>query len=255
LSLLSGWEGGPSEGWQYPFDLGHGIVTKTYTDVQAELHPWRKNVLLNSLDKVYAGRYHELSVLDLGSCEGAMALALWERGVRDITCVEARSSNVEKARFVFMVKKADIVIVQQDVLSFLRADQKRYDLILFMGLLYHLLDPFLIVRLAAKRAKGVLAMETVVAIPHELTFDNVAHYSPSTAGFFVRHDSVLSNTAGLSDLELWPNREGLELLLRDAGFADIREMDYGQNPVEWYATKQRTMLMAAVDGSHLGGDY
>jgi len=71
-------------------------------------------------------------------------------------------------------------------------------------LLYHLLDPFLILRLAANWAKGVLAMETVVALPDELRFDNVAHYSPSTAGFFVRHDSVLSNTAGLSDLELRP---------------------------------------------------
>jgi len=90
--------------------------------------------MLNNLDKVYTGRYQQLKVLDLGSCEGAMALALWERGVRDITCVEARSSNVEKSRFVFRVKKANIVVVHQDVLSFLRANQKQYDLILFIGL-------------------------------------------------------------------------------------------------------------------------
>lgn len=245
LSLLSGWEGGPSEGWQYPFDLGHGIVTRTYTEVQAELHPWRRKVLLNNLDPIFAGRYRELSVLDLGACEGAMALALWERGVRDITCVEARANNAEKARFVFRVKKAGIRIVEEDVLSYLGGDKRHYDLVLFMGLLYHLLDPFQIMHLAAQRTRGVLAMETVLAKPHDLKFDNVSHYSPSPAGFFIRHDSVLSNTAGLSNLELWPNREGLEILLGDAGFGDIREMDYGSDPIDWYASQQRVMLLAS----------
>lgn len=173
-----------------------------------------------------------------------MALALWERGVRDITCVEARSNNVEKARFVFKVKKAGIHVIQQDVLSFLGTDHRHYDLVLFMGLLYHLLDPFQTMRLTAQRTRGVLAMETVVAKPKELKFDNVPHYSPSSAGFFVRHDSVLSNTAGLSNLELWPNREGLEILLSEAGFTDIHEMDYGDKPIDWYATQQRVMLLA-----------
>lgn len=245
LSRLSGWEGGPQEGWQYPFDLGHGIIARTYTDVQAELHPWRRDVLLNNLDAIFAGRYHQLSVLDLGACEGSMALALWERGVRDVTCVESRAINVEKARFVFRVKKADIFVVQDDVISFLNRDTRHYDLVLFMGLLYHLLDPFQAMRLTAQRVRGVLAMETVVSKPHELRFDNVPHYSPSLGGFFVRHDSALCNTAGLTNLELWPNREGLEMLLGETGFSNIREMDYGPNPISWYATKQRVMLLAS----------
>ena len=245
MSRLSGWEGGPQEGWQYPFDLGHGIITRTYTDVQAELHPWRRDVLLNNLDAIFAGRYHQLSVLDLGACEGSMALALWERGVRDITCVESRAINVEKARFVFKVKNADILVVQDDVISFLNSDTRHYDLVLFMGLLYHLLDPFQTMRLTAQRVRGVLAMETVVSMPHELRFDNVPHYSPSLGGFFVRHDSALCNTAGLTNLELWPNREGLEMLLGETGFSDIREMNYGPNPISWYATKQRVMLLAS----------
>ncbi len=245
LSHLSGWDGGPQEGWQYPFHLGHGIITRTYTDVQAELHPWRRDVLLNNLDAIFAGRYHQLSVLDLGACEGSMALALWERGVRDVTCVESRAINVEKARFVFKVKEADICVVQDDIISFLNRDIRQYDLVLFMGLLYHLLDPFRAMHLTAQRVSGVLAMETVVSKPHEIRFDNVPQYSPSVGGFFVHHDSALCNTAGLTNLELWPNREGLEMLLGETGFSDIREMDYGPNPISWYATKQRVMLLAS----------
>jgi hypothetical protein len=174
-----------------------------------------------------------------------MALALWEKGVRDITCVEGRSINVEKARFVFKVKKANIVVIEDDVADFLAHDVRRYDLVLFMGLLYHLLDPFQTMRLAAQRALGYMAVETVLAKPHDLSFDNVPHYSPSPGGFFVRHDSAKCNTAGLSNLELWPDRKGLETLLEEAGFSDLREMDYGADPINWYSTKQRIMMMAS----------
>ena len=95
------------------------------------------------------------------------------------------------------------------------------------------------------RAKGTLAMETVVAIPHDLRFDNVEHYSLSRERFFIRHDSTLCNTAGLSNLELWPNEEGLKTLLDETGFTNIRKMDYGQNPDTWFETDQRVMMLAS----------
>lgn len=245
LSKLSGWEGGPAEGWQYPFDLGHGIVTRTYTEVQQVLHPWRKQVLLSNLDTLFAGRYDQISVLDLGACEGSMALALWEeRGVRDITCVEGRAINVDKARFVFDVKKAEIAVVHDDITHFLQCDTRQYDLVLFMGILYHLLEPFQMLRLVAQKVRGHLAMETVLALPRTEGFYNVPHYSPNNEGFYVRHDSVLSNTAGFRNLELWPNRGGLEVLLKETGFDMIRQMDYGTEPIDWYASEQRIMMLA-----------
>lgn len=244
LSRLSGWADGPSQGWQYPFDLGHGIVTPTYSDLQARMNPWRKEVLLRNLDAYCAGRYAALSVLDLGACEGSMALALWERGVRDITCVEIRDINVAKARFVFKVKHADIVVIQQDVLSYLEQDARTYDIVLFMGLLYHMQDPFLATRLAAARCRGVFALETVVALPQELSFDNDAHYSPTQAGFFIRQDRAEGNTAGLRSVELWPDARAIPCLLREAGFENFRQCDYGPDPLEWYASGQRTMMLA-----------
>lgn len=244
LSRLSGWADGPSKGWQYPFDLGHGIVAPTYSELQARLNPWRKEVLLRNLDASCAGRYPSLSVLDLGACEGSMALALWERGVRDITCVEIRDGNVAKARFVFKVKHADIAVIQQDVLSYLERDTRRYDIVLFMGLLYHLQDPFLTTRLAAARCRGVFALETVVALPRELAFDNDAHYSPTQAGFFIRQDRAEGNTAGLRNVELWPDALAILCLLREAGFENFRQCDYGPDPLEWYASGQRTMMLA-----------
>src|SRR3954451_4140028 len=136
----------PNGGWQFPFDFGNGIIAPTYTPVQAGLHPWRRDVMLRELDNIFAGRYDELSVLDLGAGEGAMAVALWQRGVRSITCVEVRPNNIAKAKFVCNHFGVEAFYIEEEVGSFLSHETKKYDLILFMGLLYHLVDPFPILK-------------------------------------------------------------------------------------------------------------
>ncbi len=244
LSRLSAWPGCPGGGWQYPFDLGHGITTPTYSPVQAALHPWRRKVLLKNLEPLFAGRFDQISVLDIGSCEGGIAAGLWERGVRNITCVEGRPINAEKARFVNKVKGYGIEVIEGDVTSYLNSETKKYDLVLFMGILYHLLNPFEASKMVAKVTRELAVYETVIAIPEPITFKNVEHYRSTRAGFFVRIDSTLSNTAGFDDLELWPTRAGLDMLLKHSGFQNVEELDYGSSPDPFYAAGERIMVFA-----------
>lgn len=234
----------PDGGWQFPFDFGHGIVAPTYAPIQAELHPWRQDVMLAELDRIYAGRYADLSVLDLGACEGAMALALWRRGVRDITCVEVRPNNVAKARFVFERFDADIAVIESDVEAHLARDTRTYDLVLFMGLLYHLIDPFVIFKRIGALCRDTMLIETVLARPATLTFSNDPGYSPTRAAFFVRQDSVVNPTAGTIDLELWPTPEAFIVLLRHGGFPRFTKADYGSSPPRYYDTDERVLGVA-----------
>jgi hypothetical protein len=243
LSQRSAWPGCPG-GWQYPFDLGHGIVTPAYGPVQATLHPWRRKVLLDNLDPIFSGRYDRISVLDLGACEGAMAAGLWERGVRDLTCVEARPINVEKARFVAAVKGYGYRIVEAEISEYLASETRTYDLVLFMGILYHLLHPFSISRRVAVCTRTLAVYETVLALPTKFTFDNPPEYRPTAAAFFVRAEPRQSNTAGLSDFELWPTRQALELLLKESGFSRTKELDYGCDPDPHFSSGRRTMYFA-----------
>ena len=154
----------PGGGWQFPFDFGDGIVAPTYTPTQAELHPWRRDIMLAQLDRIYAGRYGSLSVLDLGAGEGAMALALWQRGVRDITCVEVRPNNVAKAEFVFAHAGAGVAVVEDEVETHLADETRQYDLVLFMGLLYHLVDPFAVLKRIGAVCRDTMVIETVLAL-------------------------------------------------------------------------------------------
>lgn len=234
----------PGGGWQFPFDFGDGIVARTYSPTQAELHPWRRNIMLAELDAIYAGRYDGLSVLDLGAGEGAMALALWQRGVRDITCVEVRPTNVEKAKFVFGHFGVDARIVEADVEAYLAAETRRYDVVLFMGLLYHLISPFPVLKRIGEMAGDAMVIETVLALPTPVSFANDPQYSPTPAGFFIRRDSAASHTAGTIDLELWPTPEGFFDLLRHGGFSTFKKAEYGPNPPHYFATNQRILGIA-----------
>ena len=243
LADASAWPGGPG-GWQFPFDFGNGIIAPPYGPVQNSMHPWRRERLLANLEPLFADRFERISVLDIGCCEGAMAEGLWHRGVRDITCIEARAINVEKARFVFKTKGYGINVVHADLFEYLRANDRKYDLVLFMGVLYHVLDPFGAARLVARVTGGVAVYETVIAQPDLQTFLNRDIYSPTLAGFFVHHDSTASNTAGLDDLELWPTREAVDLLLRHSGFSEIWEADYGPNPDPHFLAGERAIFLA-----------
>jgi predicted RNA methylase len=210
----------PGGGWQFPFDFGNGVVAPTYTPVQA-MHTWRRDVMLESVTKHIPSGREAVSVLDLGAGEGAMAIGLWEKGFRNITCVEARPLNVEKARFAARVFGASLDLHCTTVEEFLRTDTDRYDIVLFMGLLYHVLNPFGMIEQIGRSTRQFVVLETAISLPRSAGFDNRSDYAPSEAAFFMRIDSAKSHTAGLSDFELWPNRPAVEALARHGGFAKL----------------------------------
>ncbi len=232
----------PNGGWQFPYDFGNGILVSTYTEVQL-MHTWRRDVMLDAVEQIFPGPREHLSVLDLGAGEGAMAIGLWGLGFRDITCVEVRPLNVEKSKLAASVFGAKLKFVNMELEDFLAKEEKKYDLVLFMGILYHLLNPCSSLEKVSRVAKSILILETVVALPELMGFKNKGSYSPQRAGFYLRHDSKESNTAGLSDLEFWPDREGLRILLTMYGFSYIEELAGFEPRPDYYQDHSRIMLV------------
>jgi len=234
----------PGGGWQFPYDFGHGITAPTYSPTQ-QMHIWRRDVMLQAVEKHFPGPREGLSVLDLGSGEGAMAIGLWELGFRDITCVEVRPLNIEKAQFAARVFGAELDFIESDLTSFLADCTQTYDVVMFMGILYHILDPFTVLKQIGEKTRSLMVLETVISVPKGEGFQNAPHYAPTEAAFYLRVDCNASHTAGLSDYELWPTRSAVEMLLKYAGFTSLRELT-GPDPVpDYFADGTRMIAVAA----------
>ena len=232
-------------GWQYPFDFGNGIIAPTYSSRQS-MHPWRKDILINHVKQLSFNKpLKDISILDLGSGEGAMDVALWELGFRNITAVEVRAHNIEKAKFVYKVFGVEPTIVQCTTDEYFAKHFQTFDIVLCMGLLYHVTNPFDLISQAAKRCDKHFYLETVIANPNLYGFNNRHNYEPSNAGFFIRRDSAESMTAGLIDFELWPNIDAVDLLLSANHLNQVTDLtkDAEYKPLE-YENKERAFIYA-----------
>ncbi|GEO99675.1 class I SAM-dependent methyltransferase [Methylobacterium haplocladii] len=99
------------------------------------------------------GRFDGYDVLELGPLEGAHTYQLEGLGARSITAVESNSDAFLKSLIVKnMVGLNRSTFLLGDVSRYLEAPGPRYDVIFCCGILYHMLDPVELIRLAAARS-------------------------------------------------------------------------------------------------------
>jgi SAM-dependent methyltransferase len=118
-------------------------------------------VLLGSMD----GR----RVADLGSLEGGFAVAMARRGAT-VVAVEARTANVDKINLLrdHFGLAGSIQVVVGDVKDVDAWAAEPFDVVMALGILYHLDNPVVWLRDVASRAGGILVLDTHVAPADDL---------------------------------------------------------------------------------------
>jgi tRNA (mo5U34)-methyltransferase len=148
--------------WFHSIDLGNGQVT-----------PGRKTVEI--LSKEYENTFNSVdlrgkSVLDVGAWNGAFTAEAAKRGAARITALDHVTWNRPgwhgREAFDFIVKSLSLPATAADIdldardLSLAHLGQ--FDVVLFLGVFYHLNDPLAAMREVAKAAKEVLIVESYV---------------------------------------------------------------------------------------------
>ncbi len=99
------------------------------------------NRILQAVSDAAGRKLSELRVLDLGCLEGMYAIEFARHGA-EVVGVEGRLANIEKARFAQEVLALDkLKFVQDDVRNLSVDKYGRFDVVLCIGLLYHLDAP------------------------------------------------------------------------------------------------------------------
>jgi SAM-dependent methyltransferase len=196
------------------------------------------------------GRLEGLRILDLASLEGMYALELARRGA-DVMAIEGREANVEKARFAARSLGLEVDFRLGDVRE-LGVDQHgTFDIVLCLGILYHLdLEDVvsLVGRIRLVTRKAAI-FDTAVALATSETH---------TFGDLILHGERLvehapTDTAEQRLARLWssldnetaflPTLPSLVRLLSAKGFSSVLE---AHAPVEPEKPEGRVTLVATV---------
>lgn len=127
--------------WYHEFDFGGGLKARSDTpDVEAHRRVWR--FIERNLDPVdFAGK----SVLDVGAWDGYWSFYAERRGADSVLATDDCTQNWSQGGGILLAKEllGSKVEVDQGVSAYdLTSLGRKFDVILFLGVYYHLLDPF-----------------------------------------------------------------------------------------------------------------
>jgi tRNA (mo5U34)-methyltransferase len=162
------------------------------------------------------------TVLDIGCNAGFYSLELKRRGASRVVGIDSDDVYLAQAEFAAHVRNADIELRKMGVYDVAKLGQK-FDVVLFMGVLYHLRHPLLALDLLREHVVGdLLVFQTMMRGPSEV--DRVAeNYSFHETAHFDRPGypkMYFVERRYANDPTNWwiPNKACAEAMLRSAGF-------------------------------------
>ena len=190
--------------WYHTIDLGDGVVTAGVDDTPQRL---AKLGLPDSL----AG----LTVLDIGAWDGFFSFECERRGASRVVATDYYSWKAgwgNKGAFLLAREAlgSRVEDVDIDVMELSPDRIGTFDLVLFLGVLYHLRHPLLALEKVASVTSGTVIVETVV--------DMVGYPRPAMAFY---PDKELND-----DPTNWwgPNIPAVEGMLQSVGFERVRTL-------------------------------
>jgi tRNA (mo5U34)-methyltransferase len=194
-----------SRAWFHRIDLGRGLITPGIDNTPDKLRRVR-----------LPRRLRGLSVLDIGAYDGFFSFECERRGAARVVAADhycwtyggmASKEGFELARAALRSRVEDVLLPVEDLSP---AAAGTFDLVLFLGVLYHAPDPLLYLRNARSVCRGRLILETHIdALDYP---QPAAVFYPSTA---------LNNDAS----NFWgPNPAAVEAMLRECGFRRIKQI-------------------------------
>ena len=169
-------------------------------------------------------RLQDVRVLDLACDHGSFSLALAREGVREVLGIEGREENLRRGR-----EEAEreglgqVRFVQGDVRDLSRDVHGEFDVVLCLGILYHLDVPDVFTFLAnvADVCGSFAVIETQVSLApkRRVTFEGREHWGRDF------DESERTPAASLDNLNaFWLTRASLLNVLADVGFTSVTEV-------------------------------
>lgn len=234
--------------WFHNLHLSYGVQTAPghpYGDFP--LFKWRQ------ISAAIPADLHGWRVLDVGCNAGFYSVELARRGAR-VTAIDIDPHYLRQARWVAQVLGLeDAIEFRQMPVYQLAHERTDYDLVWFMGVLYHLRHPLLALDILRRCTGRLMVMQTLTmpgrsaaAVPVDLTMAERERLRgddwPKMA--FIEHRVENDPT------NWWtPDRAAVEAMLRSAGFRirdTIADETWLCEPAGWASDDERERIQAEL---------
>ena len=148
--------------WHYQFDL-NGYKTPVDDPSKANRHQQRKDYFFAPLVDLLGGSLAGKRVLDLGCNAGFWSLCAIESGCDYVLGIDVRQMHIDQANLVFETKGIDrsrYDFRTGNIFEYLAEDIEHFDIVLCLGLLYHVNKHVSLLEAISKINTDILVVDT-----------------------------------------------------------------------------------------------
>ena len=205
----------------------------TYSEETVNFHCFRRGLISETAAGLLGEKVNSATVLDLACHCGVFTLDFADSGFAYCKGIDLREKNIEQANFLknaFALQNCEFEVGNIKNLTW-----EKYDVVLLLGIMYHLSTPFEILKQAFQSTKKFCIVDTIT------------HKEPVPAYFLQAKDSG-NSLEGDEPFELQPTYRGIIESMRLAGFSTIVEIiSDTPSTVELYCDSTRRCLMGITD--------
>ena len=197
--------------WHYEFDL-HGQRTPAPPGL-ANRHEQRKHYFFDPLVAMCGGTLSGKRVLDLGCNAGWWSLAAIESGCDFVIGLDTKPLNVDQAQFVFdvlEVERSRYSLLVGSAFDLASLDLGVFDIVLCLGLLYHVSAPVPLLRGVSDHNDDLLVIDTALS-------RRPGPYFMLKRGPVEHHISTR-----VDRLVMHPTTAAVEMLVEECGYCSAR---------------------------------
>jgi tRNA (mo5U34)-methyltransferase len=245
--------------WMYEWQLNSCTVTPVIGDNLRAVHRTRQEMSEAVVRRALASAGPDARALDLGCNEGMFAHRLLEWGAAEVVGVDTRPENIRRARLVrdhFGMPPERLRLQEADALAMSVDAYGTFDVVLVLGLIYHLEQPLEAIRVARRLCRNLCVIESQLTRQNEpiVRGDGIPNVFAESAASFAAWVEADSEANPLSSMEgvmsLVPNRAALELMPRWAGFDEVELLDPRPEHDVQYVQRDRGIVAAWVRNAH-----
>lgn len=235
------------EPWFYRFEFPDGTATTGINEYVEAIHADRARVIFPHLDRVYGHRWAELNCLDIASHEGWFSLQLAQRKVASVLGVDIRPERVEKAAWLANISgMANARFETSDLFTLDPAQLGTFDVVLFIGIFYHLENPMGALRVARSLTREVCVMEGQVARGPMLEADWSGPGTARTGPGCILLPGETEHAHEPAGIVIIPTLAALQHMIFRAGFREAHLVLPPPGLNDQYQTKDRVIVFAYV---------